>query len=370
VEGIIEEKMNAKFSPAAAKRLPRLLVILWLAITGIPASAQAHVRWFVDKNAVCTLCHFEHDLTSGLVLVGGVLFAVLAVAVQRARWTQRLCVHCAGWFHLPQGTEWRLVAFLAGLMLVANSTMHVFLAPNLDLPGPTITAVGLVAQFFLGMLLLSQLTFSIAGLLIIAVSVVSAFLIPPATLLNYAFEFVGLGIALFFVGPMLSPLDRKLFGALKLDAARFAHLSLPIIRIAVGITLAILAIDEKLLHPHLTVYFLQQHHFNFMPLLGFHGFTDVHFALAAGTVELLFGLLLLAGIATRLVTACLSVFFIATLMALGPIELVGHAPLFGIAFMLISRGAGRYVLVSPPVAMPLPAPQTCLEQAVVLSEAA
>lgn len=362
--------MNAIFSPAAAKRLPRLFMLLWLAIAGFPTSANAHVRWFVDKDAVCTLCHFERDLTSALVLIGAAVFAILAVVVHRASWTQRLFAHFAGLYHLPSGTEWRLVAFLAGLMLVANSTMHVFLAPNLELPGPTLPTIGLIAQFVLGLLLLSQLSFSIAGLLIIAVSVVSAFLIPLSALVNYAFEFIGLGLALFFAGPMLSPLDRRLFDALRLDAARFSHLPLPILRIAVGITLAILAIDEKLLHPHLTVYFLQQHHFNFMPLLGFHGFTDVHFALAAGVTELVFGLLLLAGIATRLVTACLSVFFIATLMALGPIELVGHAPLFGIAFMLISRGAGRYVLVPARVSIPSPVRRPLLGQAVILSEAA
>lgn len=348
--------MNAKTSPALPKRFLRCFTLLSLALLTLPAPAQAHVRWFVDKNAVCTLCHFERDLTSGLVIAGAVLFVILAVMVQRAAWTQRLCARCAAWYQLSPGTEWRLIAFLAGLMLVANSTMHVFLAPNLELPGPTIAALGLVAQFLLGLLLLSQLTFSIAGLVIIVVSAIAALLIPFSELLNYAFEFIGLGLALFFAGPLLSPLDRRLFRALQLDPARLAHLPLPIIRVAVGITLAILAVDEKLLHPHLTVYFLQQHHFNFMPLLGFHGFTDVHFALAAGVAELTFGVLLVTGIATRFVTASLSVFFIATLMALGPIELVGHAPLFGIAFLLISRGSGACVLIPARGSEPSPAP--------------
>lgn len=312
------------------------------------------MRWFVDKDAVCTLCHFERDLTSGLVIVGAVVFVAMAVAVQRASWTRRLCTHCAGLYDLPQGTEWRIIAFLAGLMLVANSTMRVFLAPNLELPGPTATTIGLIAQFVLGMLLLSQFTFSIAGLVIILVSAISAFLIPFSALLNYAFEFIGLGFALFFTGPLLSPVDRKLFAAIGFTPARFAHLPLPIIRIAVGITLVILAIDEKLLHPHLTVYFLQQHHLNFMPLLGFQSFTDVHFTLAAGVAELTFGLLLIAGVATRWVAASLSVFFIATLLVLGPVELVGHAPLFGIVFLLISRGAGCYCLLPAPAAASVP----------------
>ena len=281
------------------------------------------------------------------------LFAIVAVVIQRADSPRRFCAWCASLYQLPPGTEWRLVSFLAGLMLVANSTMRVFLAPNLELPGPVLATIGLVAQFLLGLLLLSQFTFSIAGLAIVAVSILSAFVIPWQSLLNYAFEFVGLGLALFFAGPLLSPVDRRLFRAFGLEPARFGHLALPIIRIALGITLAILAFDEKLLHPHLTVAFLQQHHLNFMPLLGFHGFKDIHFALAAGVAELTLGLLLLAGIATRFVTATLSIFFIATLLVLGPIELVGHAPLFGIAFLLISRGAGGYCLVP---AMRTPSP--------------
>ena len=339
---------SATFPPVIRRVFRTLLLALGAAIFAVPASAEAHVRWFVEKDAVCTLCHFERDLTSGLVIAGALGFAAIAVAIQRASWPARFLARCGSLYQLPVGSEWRLIGFLAGLMLMANSTMRVFLAPNLELPGSTISAIGLVVQFLLGMLLLSQLTFSIAGLIAIAVSIVSGFLISMGALLNYAFEFLGLGLALVFIGPMLSPVDRRLFGRLGIEPGRFAHLPLPIIRISVGITLAILALDEKLLHPHLTVLFLQQHHLNFMPMLGFHGFNDVHFALAAGVAELTFGLLLIAGIATRFVTACLSTFFIATLLTLGPIELVGHAPLFGIVFLLISRGAGGYSFVRAP----------------------
>lgn len=347
--------------PQIFRRLIRWFPVTLFAIFGFPSAAEAHVRWFVDKNAACPLCRFERDLTSGLVIAGAIFFALVSFAIQRAGWTRRFCTWCASFYQLPPGTEWRLVSFLSGLMLVANSTMRVFLAPNLELPGPTLTTIGLVVQFLLGLLLLSQVTFSIAGLAIVSVSVASAFVISWQSLANYAFEFIGLGLALFFAGPVLSPVDRRLFRALGLEPERFAHLPLPIIRIAVGVTLAILAVDEKLLHPHLTVAFLQQHHFNFMPLLGFDGFKDLHFALAAGVAELTIGLLLIAGIATRFVTAVLSIFFIATLFALGPIELVGHAPLFGIAFLLISRGAGGYCLVPalrapcrPPLATAFP----------------
>jgi uncharacterized membrane protein YphA (DoxX/SURF4 family) len=75
-----------------------------------------------------------------------------------------------------------------------------------------------------------------------------------------------------------------------------------------------------------------------MPQLGFSNFSNLHFVLAAGTFELLFGLLIAFGIATRYVTAVLSVFFLLTLFALGLTELVGHLPLIAIAVWLLHRG--------------------------------
>lgn len=328
----------------------RCALIACVAFLSLTRPAQAHVRWFVEEDPLCSLCHFEWDLTSWLVIAGAVAFAGLAVAIHRTHWLQRVQARCWNLYLLPEGTEWRLVGSLAGLMLVGNTTMRVFLAPHLQLPGNALGIIGLAGQFLLGLLLLSQFSFSIAGLMTVAVSLLSAFLIPPAEFANYVFEFVGLGLALFFVGPTLSPVDRKLFRRWGLDGLRFEHLPLPIIRVAIGITLVILALDEKLLHPHLSVLFLQQHPFNFMPLLGFEGFTNLHFTLAAGVAELTLGVLLAAGIATRFVTACLSTFFVATLLVLGPIELLGHAPLFGIAFLLLSQGSGRYAILPEPSA--------------------
>ncbi len=72
----------------------------------------------------------------------------------------------------------------------------------------------------------------------------------------------------------------------------------------------------------------------------FEGFTNLHFALAAGVAEAVFGALLLAGVATRFATACLSVFFVLTLFQLPQKELIGHAPLIAIAVLLILRGSG------------------------------
>jgi hypothetical protein len=61
----------------------------------------------------------------------------------------------------------------------------------------------------------------------------------------------------------------------------------------------------------------------------------------------------------------LGVFFVLTLLMLGPVELVGHAPLFGIVFLFVSRGAGAYVLI--PARQPSEVPASRPRPAVMAS---
>ena len=102
----------------------------------------------------------------------------------------------------------------------------------------------------------------------------------------------------------------------------------------------VLAVHNKLGDPGLGVAFLAAYPLNFMAGMGF---SDLHFVLAAGVFELAFGGLIAFGIATRFVTAVLSCFFLATLVALAPTELIGHLPLIGAAIVIILRGGSVVV---------------------------
>mgnify|MGYP001370439397 CR=1 FL=1 len=325
-------------------RLPGRLILAGLASfpSFIASTAHAHVRWFVDGSKMYAHRHFSVEPTTMLIMLGALLFIGLACVVERAEWSRR----SEAWFvkrcSLPTGLEWRILGFLAGLMLMANVIMRVFLAPNLVLHDGALSNVGSVAQWLVGALLISQVSFVAGGALILLVLPVAACLVPPALLMNYLFEFAALGLALILIGPSLIPMDRWLAQSCNWNPERFAHLALPIIRLGMGLTLVILALDEKLLHPELTVAFLTDHHLNFMRALGFYAFTDLHFTFAAGVAELTFGLLLVSGLATRLVTLALSTFFILTTVILGPTEVVGHAPIFGIVLLLVMQGAGTW----------------------------
>lgn len=328
------------------RRVTILMTGTAIAFLALMSKAQAHVRWFTEENDAYPDQHFPRDLTNALLLAGAVCFIALAVYFSHAKWAGTVGAGFEKVSRSAKGLDWRLVAFLSGLMLIANSIMGVFLAPNLDLPNESLQYVGSAAQMIVGLLLLGQISFSIPGMLILLTIGATAIVVPLNTLVDYLFEFVALAIALIGVGPGFCALDRRLFKQLGIDAERFTHLPLPIIRIGVGLTLVVLAIHNKLLNPGLTLAFLDERNLNFMPYLGFTEFTNLHFTFAAGVAELTIGFLILFGVATRFVTAVLSTFFIITLFVIGPIELIGHAPLIGIAVLLILRGGGQYRLGS------------------------
>ncbi|MDP6037796.1 MAG: hypothetical protein QGG64_04540 [Candidatus Latescibacteria bacterium] len=321
--------------------LRRLIVVsIVLVFVALESTAYGHVRWFLDYDEKIVDPPFVADTISILVVLGAVLFTAIACVINR------VCI--SDFFerlpHFTRGIEWRIVAGLTGIMLIANALTGVFLAPNLTLSSDNLISIGQIGQVVIGALLLFQISFSLAGLLILAVAVGALYYIPLSLLVDYLFEFAPVALAMIFIGPTLSRVDRRLFKLLEIDFTRFAHFPLPFIRIGVGMALVVLAVHNKLMHPGLSLALLEIYPWNFMPYLGFASFSNLHFTFSAGVAELTLGILLLLGIATRFVTAVLSVFFVLSLILIGWVELIGHAPLIGIAVLLIIRGSGSFAL--------------------------
>ncbi len=306
----------------------------------LPSPVLAHVRWFADAGRFAN-AEFLMDGFTALVAVGALAYAMLAFHLHRSARFEEVSARLAGLARAGNGLDWRLVGVLTGVMLIGNAIMGVYLAPNIELGIAALVPVGAAAQVLVGLLLVLQVSYSVSGALILVVAVLTLGVVSPWIMMDYVFEFVGLAVALILVGPSLSKLDRRIFEWRGVDSERMAHLAVPVIRVAVGLTLVTLALHNKLLSPGMTLAFLEEFHFNFMPMIGFAGFSDLHFVFAAGIGELTLGLLILFGVATRFVVATLTVFFLITLVLLGPIELLGHAPLIGIAVLLILRGSGR-----------------------------
>jgi uncharacterized membrane protein YphA (DoxX/SURF4 family) len=298
-------------------------------------TADAHETWFVRTGHHAGE-HFSMDVTNGFVLAGAAVLALSALVLHRAtpcRALEAMLARGERW--LPTLTRWRIVAVLAGIMLMANSLSGQFLAPDFVLPGDRLVALGAAVQLVIGLLLVSLLSLPVAGVLISAVAIpMAAVYAPRGFLVDYLVEYLALAAAFLFAGLDSSRGDRRAPRWMKRKSAALAALAVPVIRVGLGLTLILLSIHHKLIDPDLALTFLDTYDFNFMRHLGFTAFTNLHFVFAAGVMEITFGCLLLAGVATRFVAGGLAVFLLTTLILLGPVELVGHLPLIAVTLLL------------------------------------
>ncbi|NTS75924.1 DoxX family membrane protein [Catenovulum sp. SM1970] len=117
-----------------------------------------------------------------------------------------------------------------------------------------------------------------------------------------------------------------------MSAKRYA---LPVLATGFGLQLMSLGFRNKLFEPGATMLFLEQHpYYNFVQLMGFTSFEHIHFVYSTGLFEVVFGLALVLGLATRFVCATLWSVFIAASLVSGLEEVIGHLPIFGILVLL------------------------------------
>jgi len=320
----------------------RFLFILAISTFTINTNAYAHLRWFVNDASQYANQNYVFGLVDALIVCGALGFILLCIYIQHSYRIKRFSYHAKLPELLPKYLEWRILAVLLGLMLTANSFMGVVVAPNIIISNAAIHTLALVVQTFTGVLFLTQLSFSLASVGMALLSLVVIISIPLYILIDYAFELIALIASFSLIGPKLCKIDIR-FDKL----GEYTYLALPIIRAGLGLQLMALAIHNKFMDPGLGLAFLQEYHYNFMPYLGFSNFSNLHFVFSAGVVEFTLGLLLVLGIAVRFTTFTLSLFFITTAILFDFSELIGHAPIFGIIWMLILMGSGRNVKGNP-----------------------
>lgn len=111
------------------------------------------------------------------------------------------------------------------------------------------------------------------------------------------------------------------------------------LRVAAGAALIIVALYEKLINPQLALDFLVENpdlqvaHQIGLPL------GDLEFARLAGSIEVLFGLLLISGALPQAIVLIAGIPFNATLWFFGVDELVGHLPIYGAMLLLLVWGS-------------------------------
>jgi len=310
------------------------LATLLLALT--PATASAHVRWFIDEQQYPPRWERLFSLSSLLVIVvsAGLLGALLLL--RRVLRNQHFPNPPQLAYMEPSATA--LLAVHTGISLVFFASQVDLFVHSLQLDKGVLGWLLVALQVVVAFTLITGL-FDRAGAILLAVVWLLGMLTFAPWRMVDQFLYVGIGVILFVLGRTIPPpaIAQRL-----LPLADYERQAVSALRILAGISIVSVAFTEKLLVPEAGVAFLADHpNFNVMQsLFGWGWWTDERFTIAAGVVEAAAGVLLISGVMTRVVILTLLVPFNLTVAFLPPIELLGHLPIFGIMYVLLLYGSG------------------------------
>lgn len=277
----------------------------------------AHVKWFSEPAPESTRGAPEPAtlIVVGVLLAAGLFLAkvVDAIAHQYSLTPRRL--------YSRSTRPLRLVYYLIAVYFLGAAITNTFLAPHIHMPEPVLYA-GVAAQLVIYSGLLLDRGRGLCAALIVLLFV-AASVSDPLFVLEYPL-LLALAWIVLFADERPSPLG------------------LLLVRLLLGFSLVSLAFTEKLNDPMRALSLLEQYDFNFMAQAGLN-YSDRLFVYSAGLVELLIGLVLLAGWVPRLTVAVLFMFMVATNSyffsigehQMGWVELVGHLPIFACGILLL-----------------------------------
>jgi len=226
-----------------------------------------------------------------------------------------------------------------GVTLLVSGVSRQLFVPNLELPvnlfGGVLgmVEIAIALSFIYGAL--ARPAAAALGLLWL----IGALVFGPLRLIEHT-EILGIAFFLFATGRGPLAFDMAL-DKLNKPVSSLIPYAVPVLRIALGVGLTVVAFTEKIWNIPMGLAFLADHHFNFFPYIGLPAIDDTKFLLIAGAVELLVGLMLIAGTYVRLIIILTLIPFNLTLPFLGWRELVGHLPTYGILALLLLWGDER-----------------------------
>ncbi len=315
-----------------------------LVTVALPTAATAHEKWFINPA--------DYPLHAAAIwgwrtwAALGLALAVIAVASLLARQLQRQSAPAALTARIGFSDErlqglynWvpLLLAVHTAVPLLVNGIQLDFLAPNLRLARDGLGAFLALGQIAVALSLVygALVRWSTLGLMLLWAAGLAVFGLVGA---GEHVVYVGIAIFLYLVGRGPFSVD-ALIGAKPQPHPDLVGYAVPALRIAMGLSIALLGFTEKLWNLPMGLAFLHAYPLNFMPALGFGGFSDTMFVTAAGFVEVVAGVLLMSGYFTRVAILVLWLPFNLTLPLLGWAELVGHLPIYGIMVVLLIWGA-------------------------------
>ena len=271
------------------------IVAAWF-VTVIPA--LAHVKWFVNTDAVIEASHNIpfYNVTSIEVLTWTfvTILAVLAFGVLDSYIPSPKKLLRFGYHH-EKGIVYTAQAILGLFLITVALIWNIVLIPEIPVHD-SLTSILQNIEIVIGVMFLLRIYPRIASGILAILWLMIGYMYEPIALLENAML---LSLAVFFFIKN-SPSDSWW--------NRCDKHAVEIVRIGTAISLIVLAFTEKLMYPELGMAFLQEHHWNFMSGI-FPFFTDTLFVLSTGFAELIFGLVFIFGYLTRINTILISVFF-------------------------------------------------------------
>jgi len=303
-----------------------------------PLLTFAHTKWYATGDVTPLVSPPNSALHVG-VLLGLVAFAIAVGII-----LERKQLLTLDFFHpkKPHSFERAASTFtmLMGVFLIIAGTHSYIFSPNLSFH-TGVPMFFIVAQIIVGFSFLLGIMSRLAGIILMFLWILLFQFIEPLLLLENIWV---LTTALFIMMMGNDYFSIFSFATLRTYAAPYKKYALSLLRLGTGVTLVILGFSEKILAPELGVNFLSQHHWNFMHHMGFE-FSDYLFTLAAGSVELLFGIVFILGVVTRLNALVVAVVFFIPIFILGPMELAGHLPHFAAIILLLLFGNGGHFTI-------------------------
>lgn len=270
----------------------------------------AHVKWFVtDSSSLSSLGAVEWLATLAIVSGGIVTAYFLARSFRNFTNQVNFVLSPLRWV-VPV-----VIRVTTGLALVIFSINGTFYTPV----DPPLGEWLLILQLIIGVSWIFGIgvrySSIVAGLLYLSVAIGSGFI----TVLEHL-EVLAASVYLFLNGPTRFSLDAK-FSSASTSDAKYEQSAGNSYRILIGVSLAVLALSEKLLNPGLAQSFLANHQWN---ILASFGVTNSLFIAIIGGFELLFGILIILNLLPRLVTLAVLGTMVATAFLLGITEVYGH----------------------------------------------
>ncbi|MFT7184347.1 MAG: putative membrane protein YphA (DoxX/SURF4 family) [Oceanicoccus sp.] len=283
----------------------------------------AHVKWFAEGGLEVPSYAFSEWygwMFIGVILILSAFLLDRKVKGPNKSWMKWLKDTRSKWVYFFQ------VTLAASLIFAAAN--QVMLVPHYEANTLVVPILQVLAALFL---ILNRWVWIGAGLLLTSyLAAVLSF--GPLESIEYI-NVLGMVAFLWLEKPLNN------------DWIKWKDSSLDILRISTGLALIILAFTEKLLSPGRALSFMADYEVNFMSVLGFD-YSDRLFVMSAGSMELVFGVLMLLGLIPRINTLVLAgvllssniFFFVQGYYSEGWVELMGHLPIIGTAVLLILYG--------------------------------